>query len=339
MGDLVIFHKQLGDTVLLEPTLRKIALASGQPAQLLCPAALRPLLELMPHTQAATGKRRWMPDRLWAYDWGGRTTRASAVTFCREKHLLIPNSDWVTRSHRAIFSHVHAVPYRDRYIAQYTWEETRTPDREDGFEAPVLERPPEAWTRDGLCPDEPFLLFNPVSAWQRKCYEPAKWAPALQAAHDLGLKRILMTGGMEPWHYEHCAQIARSADVALTDISGMTNLPEFMHLISRARMVMCVDGAASHLARGFSVPCVTLFGPSYRWMWHLDDPRHVAVDASQFSDEPRPPTQVVPPEAVVEAVRQAWAASQTPDETPAIVLPQDLREGITGRLIAGRRAL
>ena len=49
--------------------------------------------------------------------------------------------------------------------------------------------------------------------------------------------------------------------------------------------------------------------------------------------------QILAQEAVVEAVRQAWAASQTPDETPSIVLPQDLREGITGRLIADRRAL
>ncbi|MBE7498375.1 MAG: hypothetical protein HS117_25840 [Verrucomicrobiaceae bacterium] len=334
MGDLVIFHKQLGDTVLLEPVLRKIALASGQPVQLLCPASLHSLLALMPHTSPVQGRHRWLPDRLWAFDWGGRTTRASAVTFCREKHLLIPNRDWVTRAHRAIFSEVHVKPYLDRYIARYMWDETPVPEPPGGFEPPVLEKPPADWTREGLCPEEPFLLFNPVSAWQRKCYEPAKWAPALRCAHELGLKRIVMTGGMEPWHYEHCAQIAKEAGVELTDVSGMTNLPEFMHLISRARMVLCVDGAASHLARGFGVPSVTLFGPSYTWMWHLADPRHLAVDASDFSAEPRPPTSVVPPEKVVEAVQAVWEAAQGPAEPPRPVLPENLRAGITGRMRA-----
>lgn len=336
MGDLVIFHKQLGDTVLLEPVLRKIALASGEPVQLQCPVMLRPLIDLMPHTRAASGKARWFPRRVWAFDWGGRTTRAAAVTFCREKHLLIPTSEWVTRSHRAIFSDVHIKPYLDRYVARYMWDETPVDGVAGGFEPPVLEKPPAEWTRDGLCPEEPFLLFNPVSAWQRKCYEPEKWAPVLRCAHDLGLKRIVMTGGMEPWHYAHCAEIAKSAGVELADVSGMTNLPEFIHLISRAKLVLCVDGAAAHLARAFDVPSVTLFGPSYRWMWHLEDPRHAAVDASDFSTEVRPATQIIPPDKVVHALRNVWQTMQAPPSVAPAEMPQNLREGITGRLMPTR---
>jgi hypothetical protein len=46
MSRLVIFNKQLGDTVLLEPVLRRHAQAAGGLVELICPAALAPLIEL-----------------------------------------------------------------------------------------------------------------------------------------------------------------------------------------------------------------------------------------------------------------------------------------------------
>ena len=61
--------------------------------------------------------------------------------------------------------------------------------------------------------------------------------------------------------HEHCARIAsatKELGVTIEDVSGMTVLPEFLHLISRARMVMSVDGAASHLARAMNVPSLTM---------------------------------------------------------------------------------
>jgi ADP-heptose:LPS heptosyltransferase len=335
MSDLVIFHKQLGDTVLLEPVLRRRALATGEQVHLLCSPRLHPLLELMPHTQPAVGKRRWMPRRLWAYDWGGKTTRSAAFTFCREKHLLIPNREWVTRTHRAIFSDIHAEPYLDRYIARYFWDETPLePDApRAGFEPPVLDTPPPSWTRDGLCPEVPFVLFNPVSAWERKCYEPAKWATVLRGVREMGLRKVVMTGGVEPWHFQHLAEIAAAAAVELTDVSGQTTLQEFIHLVSRARLVLCVDGAAAHLARAFGVPSVTLFGPSYGWMWHFDEPRHAAVHASEFTDEHRPSAAVIPAERVLAAIRQVREASEIPPaHSSSAHLPASLREGLTGRL-------
>jgi hypothetical protein len=118
MGELVILHKQLGDTVLLEPVLRKIAHFTGERVHLLCPPQWRPIIELMPHTQFATGKRRWMPDRLRALDSGGRTTRAAAFTFCREKVLLVPEPGWVTRTHSAVYSQIDAIAPGRRDMAR-----------------------------------------------------------------------------------------------------------------------------------------------------------------------------------------------------------------------------
>lgn len=313
MSALVVFHKQLGDTVLLEPVLRKLAAASGGQVSLVCSRNLEPLISLMPHTRLAAGRQRWLPDCLWAYDWGSRTIRASLPTLCRDKHLVIPNPLWVRFMHRRVFRQIHPEPYEDRYISRYFWDVTSVAGGEGVFTPVRLESPPAGWA----APDwrnEPYLLLNPVSAWKRKNYDAPKWARVLAHVRSLGLPRVVMSGGTDDWQREHCAEIAAAAaalGVAVEDISGRTTLPQFMHLVSRARMVLCVDGAAAHLARGFSVPCVTIFGPSYRSMWHLEDALNAALDASDFSSEQRPSATLVPPEAVMAAVTRL-AASAAP---------------------------
>jgi len=305
MSELVIFHKQLGDTVLLEPVLRKLAEASGAQVELLCPRQFAPVIELMPHTRLAAGRSRWFPDRLWAYDWGGKTTRAAAITFCREKHLLIPNADWVTRLHRMVFSHVQVEPYLDRYISGYFWDHTGAGTVKTEFTPVKLELPPEEW-RSQMRIEEPYMLLNPVSAWKRKSYDAEKWGDVLIGVRDLGFSRVLMTGGTDEWQREHCMQIMAAAaarSVTVTDISGKTDLKEFLYIISRAKMVLCVDGAAAHLARGFRVPCVTIFGPSYRKIWHQTDEKNLCVYAFDHSDELRPNAASIPVEAVFSAVK------------------------------------
>ncbi len=311
MSELVIFHKQLGDTVLLEPVLRKLAQASGEQVQLLCPPQFEPVIELMPHTRLASGRGRWLPDRLWAYDWGGKTTRAAAVTFCREKHLLIPNPLWVKWQHRLVFKHIATPDYLHRHVSRYFWDHTLVDKKGMEFNHLRLARPPADWAALGW-QDEPYVLLNPVSAWKRKSYDAGKWARVLAHLRCFGRKRVVMTGGTESWQQEHCAEIAAAAAAeggAVEDVSGRTNLKEFMHLISRASLVLCIDGAAAHLARGFGVPCLTIFGPSYRWMWHEQDALNVAVAAMDFSSEPRPSATLVPEECVMEAVTRLTASA------------------------------
>lgn len=312
MTRLVIFHKQLGDTVLLEPVLRRHALVAGGFVDLICPSAFAPLVELMPRVRLAAGRRRWRPDTAWAYDWGSRSTRAAALTFCRDKHLLVPNRDCVRLGHWLSFQNRHVRPYVDRHISRYFWEETKVSDTET-FSHVRLDSPPSCWAAD-FWVDDPYVLLNPVSAWRRKSYDVNKWAEVLSHVRELGLPRVVMTGGVEGWQQEHCAEIAvasKALGVAVDDVSGRTSLKGFIHLVSRAAMVLCVDGAAAHLSRGLSVPCVTIFGPSYRWMWHEQDEINLAVDASDFSPERRPAAAEVPAESVMEAVSRL-AATRPP---------------------------
>jgi hypothetical protein len=312
MSRLVIFHKQLGDTVLLEPVLRKHAQASGGVVDLLCPPAFEPLISLMSCARIASGRRRWLPDSVWAYDWGGRTTRAAVVTLCRDKHLLIPNGEWLCLRHRLGFQHHHVRSYQDRHISRYFWEETPVPGTPGYFSHVRLEMPPDAWAAS-FAAKEPYVLLNPVSAWRRKSYDAAKWAEVLSYAREIGLPRVLMSGGVDKWQRSHCAEIASAAKnmgVLVEDVSGCTNLKQFMHLVSRAALVLCVDGAASHLARGFGVPCLTIFGPSYRWMWHEQDTLNAAVDASEAGIGPRPAAFFIPVQSVIDALNCLVASVQ-----------------------------
>lgn len=309
MSELVIFHKQLGDTLLLEPVLRKLSNASGNQVDLLCPPQFAPLVELMPHTRLASGRRRWLPDSVWAYDWGGQTTRSAAVTPCCNKNLLIPNPQWVKWSHRLAFQRIATPEYMDRHISRYFWDHTPVVEKAGGFSHLHLVRPPADWAAE-CWRNESYLLLNPVSAWKRKSYDVVKWARVLAHARDMGMPRVVMTGGPEAWQREHCAEIATAAaavGVAVEDVSGRTSLKGFMHLVSCASLVLCIDGAASHLARGFGVPCLTIFGPSYRWMWHEEDALNVAVDASDFSPDERPNAALVPAESVIAALARLAA--------------------------------
>lgn len=310
MSELVIFHKQLGDTVLLEPVLRKLAAASGGQVELLCPRQFAPVIELMPHTRLAAGRGRWFPDRLWAYDWGGKTTRAAALTFCREKHLLIPNADYAVGWRRRVFSAVNVEAYAGRYVAQYLWDHTPVAGT-SAFAPPLLAPPPQGWMPSGYTPD-PYILLNPVSAWKRKSYEPGKWVEVLAQVSDRGFSRVVLTGGTDDWQREHCALITEGAvknGIQVEDFTGRTTLREFLFLIAHAAAVLCVDGAAAHVARAFQVPCVTLFGPSYRWLWHLDgDPRYAAIGGMEKYEAERPSVGHIATDRVFEALSGVLAA-------------------------------
>lgn len=262
-----------------------------------------------------------MPDRLRAFDPGGRTTRAAAFTFCREKALLVPEPGWVTRTHRAIYSQMEVIAPGRLDLARWLWDATMA-EITTGYEPPVLERPPEDWTREGLCPAEPFLLLHPVTTSATKVCEPGQWATLLRAAHDFGLKRLLITGGMDPCHHEHCARIAQQAKdlgVTVEDLSGMTMVPKCLHLLSRARLVLSVDGAASQLAQALDVPSLTLHAvgtpPSG------ENPRHAHLAAGAAN--------------TVKTLHELFTVTDAiPDTSATGPLPASLREGITGSLRA-----
>ncbi len=294
----VVSDKQLGDVTLLEPLTRLLSARAGQPCALYVKDAFRPLVDLMP--QAA-----WGPEgsnrhaESWATSWSSRNVMRAFRVPARRKHLLVNHVSRPRWWYRFLFHQIRVEPILlQEYWGHYYWRVFG--GEEAAFDGPRLNQPPDEWRHPSL-PDSPYALINPTAAWPNKFWTAEAWAGLLQSSAASGVTWV-MTGGNSEVEQAHCAAIAAQAPKGLINLSGKTSLKQYMHALSRAQGVVCVDGSASHLAQAFGVPTVVVFGPVAPGKWHWATPRNRAVSAFDFSSERLPATAEVPVEPVV----QAW---------------------------------
>lgn len=296
-GHALVSDKQLGDVTLLEPAARLLAARSGQPCALHVNPAFRPLVDLMPH--ALWGPQTGTAAVSWTTSWSTRAVWMSLRAAARKRCLLVNQQRHLRAWFPLLFREIKVEPIRREYWAHYFWRALGGAEAE--FRSPRLNTPPEEWRHPRL-PEGPFVLINPTAAWPSKFWSPESWA-RLAATGLAGGQPWVMTGGGSPAEREHCARITAQAPAGLVDLAGQTTLREYLHALSRARLVICVDGSASHLAQAFDVPVLTLFGPVFPPKWHWPTPRHRALSAFDFSTEKLPPASAVPVEAVLEELR------------------------------------
>ena len=91
---------------------------------------------------------------------------------------------------------------------------------------------------------------------------------------------ILITSGDQAWQMEHSQKIAKDLGARVHFLGGQTGLEAFLWLVSRSRMVLGVDGAASHLAEAFGRRSLTLFMKSNMMNWHEPGAFNVAIAAA-----------------------------------------------------------
>jgi len=154
------------------------------------------------------------------------------------------------------------------------------------------------------------LLLSPTAAWRSKGYPAARWAEVLHALAAQGVGPLILVGGGEPWQQEHCAEIRAQAPAGLVDVAGRTTLREYLHLISRAHLVLSVDGSASHLAQAFGRATLTLFGPTVARWWHCPTPQNVRLDGADFAGREAPPTEAIPAASVIQTAIKLWAKAK-----------------------------
>ncbi len=293
-GCALVSDKQLGDVTLLEPAARLLATRSGKPCALHVNAAFRPLIDLMPH--AVWGPESGTAAESWTTSWSTRAAWMSLRASARKRCLLVNQERHLRAWFRLVYHERQVLPIRREYWAHYFWRALGGAEAE--FSPPGLRQPPEDWRHPGL-PEAPFILINPTAAWPSKFWSPESWARLPGSGLGGGMPWV-MTGGGSPQEREHCARIAALAPAGLVDLSGRTSLREYLHALSRARLVVCVDGSASHLAQAFGNPVLTLFGPVYPPKWHWPTPRHRALSAFDFSQEKLPPASAIPMETVLD---------------------------------------
>jgi hypothetical protein len=278
----VICHKQLGDMALLEPTLRKLSLAAGRPVELLTRSGHAPLISLMDGVRM-TG-RAWLRgfDAIFCYDDLDKSAVHAMLAFAPRKDLLLRSPIEVTKWNRRAFYEIRSPGISDSYLARYNWDYTIV-ESQESWRPPVLRQPPDAWKPADFREND-YVLLNSTAGWKSKRWKSSSWAEVAKALLDTGVSRIVVTSGGQDWQRDHSQKIAGALGDKALYLGGATRLEEFLWLVSRSRMVIGVDGAASHLSAAFGGKNLTLFFRTNPHNWHFPTEKSVALLAAPGED-------------------------------------------------------
>ncbi len=302
---VAIFHKQLGDLVLLQPTLTRLARASGSPVDLITRSGFQPLISLMPNVNF---RRRPSPtayDALWCFDDRIKSAFYSLLSRARQKHLLLNPGATEQWYHSKIFPTISAPDLGRSHIAEYYWRNTIVDDSQN-FEPPELQAPPEEWAPSLSSKD--YLHVNPTSGWKSKNWTPEKWATTINKLIEYGIGPIVMTSGKQEWQKAHCEMICVLLNHSIESVFGETNMKNYLSIIWNAKAVLTPDGSASHIAAAFKRKCVTLFGHTSATHWHRKTAYSQAIVTADLIGKSCPRLILLPEEPVIEAVIKLWGA-------------------------------
>lgn len=291
---LVIYRKQLGDVLLLQPALAELA-ANGSVALATRPA-FADLLALMPGPVCTAPT--WLPKAKKLYCLEARKgALAYAAQAIGAQRTLLLTRDEAPWWQALFFSEMRVVPGGNAYRAALF--HAAFGGKPEAFAPPRLNTPPADWLLAGL-PSE-YAVIHPTSAWRRKTWSPERWVEALRGLGDS--LRWVVSSGPSAWEVELASQLAAGLGDRAINLAGQTTLRQYLTLLAGARLTLCVDGSASHISAAFGKPTLTLFGPSNPAHWHWPTPSTPRLWAADFVTENKPPVDAIP----VEVVRAATA--------------------------------
>lgn len=275
----IVSDKQLGDVLLLQPCAALLAHLRGIDTALFVNEAFHPLVELMPGCAFGLDRGESFAE-VWTMSWGSQAAW-QAFTLKTKSRLLVANKRRQIRWwYKPMFHEIRLLPITDDYWAHYFWQAVG--GHTSAFVLPRLNPPPESWRHPDL-PKGKFFLINPTAARAAKFWSPQQWMTLI---HRLLKKSpqfpIVIAGGGSAVEKAHCDEIIDSLVDKVINLTGKTSLKQYLHLISFAKSMVCIDGAASHIAQAFEVPTVTIFGPTHEKKWHRQTPIHIALAARTF---------------------------------------------------------
>lgn len=102
--------------------------------------------------------------------------------------------------------------------------------------------------------DNPLALLVPGSAWATKMWYWKHYRTVAGHFIDQGYTVALMGG---PADRAVNQQVARNLQVI--DLAGETSVADAMAIVQNARLMICNDSMALHMASAFRIPCVAVF--------------------------------------------------------------------------------
>jgi ADP-heptose:LPS heptosyltransferase len=259
------------------------------------------MVELMPGcTWPEDGVRTF--SEVWCTSWGSKAVWRAWKLKTASRRLVVNKSSHVRWWYRLPFHEIVLEKITSEYWSRYFWRVLGGAS-DESFRSPQLRQPPPAW-RHQEQPNKKFVLINPTAAWPEKYWSAAQWGELIAYLKAYVPEiNVLIAGGGAVAERQHCARIVQEGGGGMLNLAGRTSLMEYLHLLASASLVVCIDGAASHLAQAFGVSTVTIFGPTHDNRWHWPTPNHIALAARRFTPSQKfGPASKVPVGMVWEAV-------------------------------------
>ena len=304
---LVIYHKQLGDVLLLEPALARLAAWCGGRVHLATRPGFAPLLGLMAAVDPIPDGVFRRASQVISFDYRSRACVQALMTWAPVKQLFVMAEKQLRAWQALCFPQGRQIVGEGAlYRAEYFF---RLVPGGGEFRPPRLAPPPPAWRPESL-PDHPYMLIHATSAWRNKCWPAEAWAQAIDALQARGFGPFVVTGGNADWEKEFVDSMAAATRVPLINLCGRTGLEGYLATIAGAAAVLCIDGSAAHLAAALGRPTVVMFGPSNPEHWYYPAPHTRLVDARCFVAGKRPPVSAIPGSALVDSACELMEKSR-----------------------------
>lgn len=152
----------------------------------------------------------------------------------------------------------------------------------------------------------PFIIFHPGSARAEKFWDARRWSEVINHAAEHHELDLVLTGGGSLFEQTHISDIKSKVRGCVVDLSGKTDLLTLAALIARARLLVTVDSAPTHLAAGTGTSQIILFGPTNPFHWRPRESPALILQgdsASPMTDfvpkQPRIPMNQISTEGVI----------------------------------------
>lgn len=301
-GSLIIFRKQLGDVLLLQPALEWLARERG-PVSVYAREGFANLLALMPgDIQLDTGSLLPRCSDVYCLEARPAAMLYAARALGARKHLLL-SRDMAPWWQRLIFDRYEVVSGSNCYRADLYQQLLCGIDSD--FQLPRLNLPPESWLPAGL--PAAYAVLHPTAAWQSKTWPAAHWVAVLKEL-DTGLPWVL-TAGNASWEKALAEEIVAglAGKVSVLNLAGKTSLAGFLAVMAKGAITLCVDGSASHISAAFGHHTLTLFGATSSTRWHRASAISRCLNAGDFLDQRKPPVSAISVAAVLAEARDLFA--------------------------------
>lgn len=157
----------------------------------------------------------------------------------------------------------------DPVSLQYLNVAARLGAKDDGEPAPLISR--AEWLRDvqhmlERIPDEipggngRLFAIAPGSLHPTKTWPVERWQELLSIARKAGFTWQIIVGSNEDRNLGD--EIRKRVEHKVHNLCGMTELGQFIGLLSRVDILICGDSGPMHIAAGLGTPLVAIFGPT-----------------------------------------------------------------------------